>query len=236
MTTANGDICPIEDILIFKIKNGFLLVSPGDAICDFSFIIPDKGKEKCYRKKFDSKIIEKKNLFNTDYDIEFIEDKCFIILGPVKYEMEEEKKEIVSILATLQLKRALIKVDYARNAKMIGNLYNGNPVTGGSSNKNVYTQTPAGSYLVFEFEPCTINFISFTLWNGDDRTYNYHVEARRAGQWIPLFVNQFGKGYTELSFKPIHQVSAIRFTGTSTANNFFHLLECDFSIKYNLEI
>lgn len=234
-------MCSIENALLFKIKNGYLLVSYKEIICEFSFLVEENNKVKCYRKLIDSRLVEKKNLTKVSYDIEFKGNDCFVMIGPIRYKMEEESEqseEIAMIQKNINLKKAALNVNYAKNAKMIGDTKGvENLVEEEGKNPKAYTSTLLGSYLMFKFKPCTINFISFSLWKGEggDRSYKYNIDVRSHDEWVYLFANKPGEGLQELSFKPLNNVDAIRMTGRSNKDDYLNLLACNFSIKYNLD-
>lgn len=139
---------------------------------------------------------------------------------------ENEKRNIL-------LKLFAAGTDFARSSVMTGSTHNGTPTTGGKVQSNTYTQTESTSYLQFDFpEASFLNYISFHLWDYDDRVYTYTIDVLSEGEWKNVVANRQGKGIQYIRFQDMKNVKAIRMKGTNTANAYFQLLNDCLSFKY----
>lgn len=127
-------------------------------------------------------------------------------------------------------------IDYARRSIMTGNTSNGTPHTGGRVHSSIYTLTPSDSYLQFELHrPALLNFISFHLWDNDNRTYTYSIDLLTNGQWKNVISNRTGRGIQYINFPEVANVTAIRMQGkNSTQDHGLHLLNDYLSFRYDL--
>lgn len=126
-------------------------------------------------------------------------------------------------------------IDYARRSIMTGDTHNGTPVTGGKVHSSIYTATPSDSYLQFDLHrPALLNFISFHLFDHDDRTYTYSIDLLTNGQWETVISNRTGLGIQYINFPEVDNVTSIRIKGKNTKNPYLHLLNDHLSFRYDL--
>ena len=231
--TSDKTECKIEDVIVLKIGDGMLLISPLEDKCEYSYIFGED--QECYRLILNSAQIDIKGVPKEKYRIFWKEKSPHLIIGISKFKMEDASKDSKHIIDILDRKLSSIAgVNYVKGSCMTGNSYNADPTTGNSGDRKVYTQTPAGSKLTFTFYPTTINYISFTLFDADNRVYYYNIEINQCGEWI-LLASKKGSGFQELHFSPMNCVSGIRLNGETINHSVIgclHILEEDFSIKY----
>ena len=138
-------------------------------------------------------------------------------------------------LALFLMKLYYANIDYARRSIMSGNVDSATPVAGGRVHETIYTRTPADSYLQFDLhQPALLNFISFHLWDYDDRTYTFSIDLLTNGQWKRVIHNRTGQGIQYINFPEVANVTAIRMQGRNTRNGTFHLLNDHLSFRYDL--
>lgn len=234
--TKQGDV-RLEDILVFRIGEGILMIIPDEASCDFSYVLSETNK--CYRRILYPNEVDKNLLPNTNFEVECIENLYYLTIGAIKFQLIEEKRDQSNILNNLKKKKeSLDKEDYARKAKYIEGDLNSKVTDlakGCEWDNGKHTTTPFNDYLVYEFPSCTINYVSFCLWNNKSLViHTYCVEVYSDGKWIPVATNQLGNSCEKISFSPICNATKIRFCGYSTFDNCLRIHGNNFSIKYVL--
>lgn len=235
MSTKDEPLSSSEEIIL-KIKDGYLIILPESECYNFSYVLLEK--KKCFKFLTNPGEVKSDSLGKIDYDVRYENEKTFLMIGPIKKEMKEETKD-ASFFDNFKSKiETISNINYAKLTEIKhGQIYGGDPRESGNKiNFELYSVTRPGQYLEFTFKkPFTINFICFTLYNADKRVFVYTVEVEAHGKWIPITVNKLGQGYEELNFKPIIGATGVRFSGYSTSNAIFIILNnYIFSINYIL--
>lgn len=125
--------------------------------------------------------------------------------------------------------------DYAIISVMTGSSGNGTPVIGGRVGSHNYTDTLSSSYLQFDFpEAPLLNYISFHLYDYDERVYTYSIDVLSNNEWKNVISDRQGQGIQYIHFQDVVNVKSIRMKGTNTHSSYFQIMNDSLSFKYTL--
>ena len=93
-----------------------------------------------------------------------------------------------------------------------------------SMTNSPYTSTPGGYFLIIEFEQeVSFNYIFVKLYE-DTRIFTLTVESSiDQVNWQNIGYEVKAQGEWSRKLEPAHDARYLRFTGTSTLNNYLHL-------------